>query len=70
MEIPGTLTIQRMIRFKPRGTLQLHLQMESPLIEKDWAELGAANNSLDYYFAELRTTVLDSYTSALAKILK
>ena len=42
--------------------------MESPLIEKDWAELGAANKSLDYYFAELRTTVLDSYTSALYRV--
>ena len=42
--------------------------MESPLIGKDWAELGAANNSLDYYFAEVRTTVLDSYTSALYRV--
>ena len=68
VEGPGALTITRMIRFKPRGTLHLHLQMESPLIEKDFAELGAANNSLDYYFAELRTTILDSYTSALYRV--
>ena len=42
--------------------------MKPPLIEKDFAELGPANNSLDFYFAEIRTTILDSYTSALFRV--
>ena len=66
----GTLTVQRMIRYRPRGTLHLHIQMESPLIVKDWAEIGNANNSLDYYFAELRTTVLDSYRCPIKRDIR
>ena len=42
--------------------------MELPLIERDFAELGPANNSVDFFFAEVRTTIVDSYTAALFRV--
>ena len=67
LENNDNLSVARMVRYKPRGILHLHIAMETPIIPRDWAEMSKVNG-MDYFFSDIRSTVVDAHTAALNKV--
>ena len=68
VENNDNLSVARMVRYKPRGILHLHIAMETPIVPRDWAGMSKANEALDYFFSDIRSTVVDAHTAALNKV--